>query len=135
MVLDKNLFVKLLLPAAILRDLTEHEMDVYTAPFKEQGESRRPTLTWPREIPILEAGPPDVCQFAADYSQWLAQSEDVPKLYIRADPGFFTAMIDVVVRDWPNNRQVTVQGHHFLQEDSPDEIGVAVRDFIQTLDQ
>ena len=132
-VMKKNSFVNLLLPSAILRKLTSEEMDVYLEPFKEE-KYRRPTLTWPREIPILEDGPADVCEFAKNYYAWLTQSHDVPKLYVRADPGFFTDDIDKVAKKFPNQRCITVKGHHFLQEDSPDEIGVAVRDFVQTLD-
>src|ERR1043166_7352448 len=52
MVLAKNVFVDRILPASVLRGLTQEEMDRYREPFREPGESRRPTLTWPREIPI-----------------------------------------------------------------------------------
>ena len=132
MVLKKNKFVTLLLPNAILRKLTPEEMAVYVEPFQDE-ESRRPTLTFPREIPIVEEGPADVVGFVTDYFNWLKQSDTIPKLHVRAEPGFFGEYNEMAAKLFPNTRSVTVKGHHFLQEDSPDEIGVAVRDFIQTL--
>jgi haloalkane dehalogenase len=85
MVLEKNLFIEGILPSAVLRDLTEEEMNVYRRPYLEPGESRRPTLTWPRELPI-NGEPEDVVSIVDDYSRWLAQSE-VPKLFVNAEPG------------------------------------------------
>ena len=131
MVLKKNLFVERLLPGSIMRPLTEEEMDVYRAPYREPGESRRPTLTWPREIPIIPDGPEDVVAFCKDWSAWLSESSDIPKLYIDGKPGFFSPLIRRVTADWPNQETVQVKGLHFLQEDSPDEIGQAIRKFLQ----
>ena len=133
MVLKKNLFVELLLPNAILRTLSDEEMENYCAPYKEEGESRRPTLTWPREIPIESDGPADVVQVAQNYHEWLSKSTDVPKLYIDVKPGFFSEGILKTVQCWPNNKIETVEGHHFAQEDSPNEIGAAIKHFIQSL--
>ena len=133
MVLKKNFFVTKLLPMAIIRQLKDEEMAEYLAPFKEEGESRRPTLTWPREIPIASDGPSDVVQFATDYNAWLSSAGDVPKLFIHVEPGFFSPGILQMVKNWPNNRTVTVSGHHFAQEDSPHEIGEAVKNFIMSL--
>jgi haloalkane dehalogenase len=125
MVLEKNVFVELVLPASILRKLTDAEMAVYRRPFAEAGEARRPTLTWPRQIPI-EGDPADVTEIVRDYGAWLSTS-DLPKLFINADPG---AILIGPQRDfcrkWPNQREVTVSGNHFIQEDSPDEIGQAI---------
>ncbi len=124
-VLDKNVFVERILPASVLRDLTEEEMAVYRAPYLEPGEARRPTLTWPREIPI-EGEPEDTNDIVASYSEWLATS-DVPKLFINAEPGsILVGRQREVCRGWPNQTEVTVPGIHFIQEDSPDEIGTAV---------
>jgi haloalkane dehalogenase len=129
MVLEKNLFVEGILPAAVLRDLTEEEMNVYRRPYLEPGESRRPTLTWPRELPINGA-PEDVVGIADDYSKWLAQS-DVPKLFVNAEPGaVLTGSQREFCRTWPNQEEVTVRGVHFVQEDSPHEIGEAVAAFV-----
>ncbi len=125
MVLEQNVFVEQILPGAVLRKLGEEEMAVYRRPYLEPGESRRPTLTWPREIPI-DGEPADVVEIVEDYGRWLQES-DLPKLFVNAEPG---AILRGAARDfcrsWPNQREVTVRGTHFLQEDSPDEIGRAV---------
>ncbi len=125
MVLEQNIFVEGVLPGSILRKLTDAEMNEYRRPFAEPGEGRRPTLTWPRQIPIA-GEPADVVQIVTEYNAWLAQS-DVPKLFVNAEPG---ALIQGPVRDlvraWPNTTEVTVKGSHFIQEDSPDEIGEAI---------
>ncbi len=130
MVLDNNIFVERVLPGSIIRELSEHEMEVYREPFQEPGESRRPTLTWPREIP-LNGQPPDVVELVDAYSAWLSGS-DVPKLFINADPGaILTGTQRDYCRTWPNQSEVTVKGVHFIQEDSPDEIGHTI---VQWLD-
>jgi len=125
MVLEKNIFVERVLPGSVLRGLTEEEMEVYRRPYLEAGESRRPTLTWPREIPI-EGEPADVVQIVSEYGDWLAAS-DVPKLFINAEPGaILTGPQREFCRTWPNQQEVMVKGIHFIQEDSPDEIGRAI---------
>ena len=125
MVLDKNLFVEAVLPASVIRTLTAEEMAEYRRPFAEPGEARRPTLTWPRQIPI-DGEPADVHEIVAGYADWLATS-DVPKLLVVADPGaILTGGQLEFCRRWPNQREVTVAGNHFLQEDSPDDIGSAI---------
>lgn len=130
MVLEKNLFIEGILPSAVLRDLTEEEMNVYRRPYLEPGESRRPTLTWPRELPI-NGEPEDVVSIVDDYSKWLAQS-DVPKLFVNAEPGaILTGSQREFCRRWPNQEEVTVRGAHFVQEDSPHEIGEAVATFVR----
>ena len=130
MVLEKNLFIEGILPSAVLRDLTEEEMNVYRRPYLEPGESRRPTLTWPRELPI-NGEPEDVVSIVDEYSKWLAQS-DVPKLFVNAEPGaILTGSQREFCRTWPNQEEVTVRGAHFVQEDSPHEIGEAVATFVR----
>lgn len=132
MVLDKNMFVERVLPGSVLRDLTEDEMNVYRRPFLNAGEDRRPTLTWPRQIPI-DGEPQDVHDIVAGYSDWICSS-DIPKLFINAEPG---AILVGPQRDfcraWKNQQEVTVKGNHFLQEDSPDEIGNAIAEWRKKL--
>lgn len=130
MVLQQNLFVEAVLPGSVQRQLTEEEMAHYRAPYLEPGESRRPTLTWPRQIPI-EGEPADVEAIVRAYGEWLASS-DVPKLLVEAEPGAILtgAQLDFC-RAWPDQTSVRVAGIHFVQEDSPDEIGQAVADWIR----
>jgi len=130
MVLDKNIFVERVLPNSILRKLTDAEMAIYRQPFVESGEDRRPTLTWPRMIPI-DGEPADVVKVVSTYGTWLKDS-DVPKLFINGDPGsILVGPQRDFCRSWPNQTEVTVKGLHFLQEDSPDEIGAAVAAFVR----
>ena len=132
MVLAKNVFVERVLPGSVIRKMTDEEMAEYRRPFANPGEDRRPTLTWPRQIPI-EGQPADVVAVVEDYSAWLATS-DMPKLFINADPGsILVGRQREVCRTWPNQTEVTVKGLHFIQEDSPDEIGRAVADFVRKL--
>jgi haloalkane dehalogenase len=128
MVLEKNVFVDVVLPGSILRTLTAEEMAVYRRPFATPGESRRPTLTWPRQIPI-DGEPADVRGIVERYGAWLAGS-DLPKLFVNAEPGaILVGEQREFCRTWPNQREVTVKGVHFVQEDSPDEIGRAVAEW------
>ena len=134
MVLEKNVFVERVLPGSILRKISEEEMAVYRRPFATPGEDRRPTLTWPREIPI-SGEPADVVEIVGAYSEWLATS-DVAKLFIDAEPG---AILTGPQRDfclgWPNQTVAKVKGSHFIQEDSPYEIGKALSDWLRGLPQ
>lgn len=131
-ILQKNVFIERILPASMLRRLTEEEMTTYRRPYLEPGESRRPMLTWPREIP-LDGEPADVAAIVDRYSRWLATS-DVPKLFINADPGtILTGSQREFCRTWPNQEEVTVKGIHFIQEDSPAEIGQAIAAFLKHL--
>ena len=108
--------------------LSDEEMAVYRRPFAEPGESRRPTLTWPRQIPI-DGQPPEVVEICERYASWL-EASDLPKLFINAEPGaILTGEVRERCRRWPNQTEVTVKGSHFIQEDSPDEIGRAVREW------
>ena len=126
MVLRDNFFIEKILPKAILRTLSAEEMAEYRRPFAEPGEGRRPTLTWPRQIPV-EGEPADVVAIVAAYADWLAISS-VPKLFVKAEPGGILANdADLnVVRRFPAQTEVTVAGIHYVQEDSPDEIGRAI---------
>ena len=134
MVLEKNVFVERVLPGSVMRPLSDEEMAEYRRPFAQPGEDRRPTLTWPRQIPI-EGEPADVVRIVEDYSAWLADSP-VPKLFINAEPGsILTGRPREVCRSWPNQTELTVKGTHFIQEDSPDEIGQAVAAFVRSLRQ
>ncbi|HHC08154.1 MAG TPA: haloalkane dehalogenase [Actinobacteria bacterium] len=133
LVLERNVFVERILPGSILRELTEDEMAEYRRPFAEPGEGRRPTLTWPREIPI-DGEPADVHDLVAAYAEWLASSE-VPKLFIDGDPGaILVGAQREFCRSWPNQEEVTVRGIHFLPEDSGPEIGRAVAAWLERLE-
>ena len=128
MVLEKNIFVERVLPGSVLRGLTDEEMERYRQPYLEPGESRRPTLTWPREIPI-SGEPADVVEIASAYAEYLAATE-TPKLFINAEPGaILRGPQREFCRSWKNQTEVTVPGNHFVQEDSPHEIGQAIREW------
>ncbi|EFH82503.1 haloalkane dehalogenase [Ktedonobacter racemifer] len=131
MVLEQNSFIEFNLPATILRKLSEEEMNEYRRPFAEPGEARRPTLTWPRQLPI-EGEPADVAEIVTASGQWLSQSL-VPKLLIQAVPGTQGSDQTAFNRTWPAQSEVSVRGHHTPQEDSPDEIGQAIASWLQNL--
>ncbi|MDO8288156.1 MAG: haloalkane dehalogenase [Parvibaculum sp.] len=131
MILEKNLFIEAVLPGSILRKLSDEEMEVYRRPFKEAGEDRRPTLSWPRQIP-LDGTPADVVELVQSYADWMT-ANDLPKLFINADPGaILIGAQREFCRSWKNQTEVTVKGNHFLQEDSPHEIGEAIARWHQT---
>jgi len=131
-VLEDNTFVEGVLPSTILRTLSDDEMDHYRRPFRRPGEDRRPTLSWPRDVP-LAGEPADVVAIIEEFGTWLSGS-DVPKLFVRAEPGVIQRgrVLDIV-RGWANQTEVTVPGAHFLQEDNPDEIGRAVASFVRSI--
>ena len=125
LVLEKNYFVERVLPGSIIRRLSDEEIEEYRRPFLNPGEDRRPTLSWPREIPI-EGQPANVCEIVNQYAEWM-QTNDIPKLFINAEPGAITTgRIRDFCRSWKNQTEVTVKGIHFIQEDSPDDIGKAI---------
>jgi len=129
-VMTKNLFVEAILPSSIMRKLSDEEMNEYRRPFVEP-QHRRPTLTWPRQIPI-EGQPADVVEIVQSYADWLSTS-DLPKLFINADPGtILTGAQREFARSWPNQTEVTVAGIHFIQEDSPDKIGAAISSWLES---
>ncbi len=124
------MFVERILPGSILRKLADEEMAEYRRPFATPGEDRRPTLTWPRQIPI-DGEPADVVAVVEDYSAWLAKS-DIPKLFINANPGsILVGRQRDLCRTWPNQTELTVKGLHFVQEDSPNEIGQSIAAFLR----
>ncbi|MBO9471381.1 haloalkane dehalogenase [Endozoicomonas sp. G2_2] len=129
LILERNFFVERVLPSSVLRELSNAELERYRAPYTEPGESRRPTLTWPREIPI-DGTPAPMVEIVSAYDRWL-EGSDVPKLFINAEPGsILTGPQRDYCRSWPNQEEITVAGSHFIQEDSPDEIGHAIADFL-----
>jgi len=131
LVLGENFFVEGVLPRGILRKLSDEEMAAYRAPYLER-EARLPTLVWPRQIPI-EGQPADVTAIVENYGKWLSRST-LPKLLIAGDPGaIVTGRTREFCQTWPNQREVTVKGRHFLQEDSPHQIGVALQKFVRTV--
>ncbi|MCY0854974.1 haloalkane dehalogenase [Cupriavidus sp. D39] len=132
MVLRDNVFIEKLLPARMLRELTEAEMNVYRRPYLRAGDDRLPTLTFPREIPV-DGKPELVARVVSDYSRWMAEA-DVPKLFINGEPGgVLVGEMRDLCRTWNNQEEVTVRGSHFLQEDSPHEIGIAIAEWLRKL--
>jgi haloalkane dehalogenase len=132
LVLEENAFVEFSLPRGIIRTLSDAEMAEYRRPFRQSGEDRRPTLTWPRQLP-LAGEPADVTAIVEAYGGWLAQST-VPKLFISGDPGAsLTGRLRDICRTWPAQAEVTVPGRHFLPEDSPDAIGRAIAGWLDAL--
>jgi len=133
MVLEQNLFgVEQLLPSLVLRELSDEEMAAFRRPFAEPGEGRRPILTWARQLPI-DGEPSDVTAIVSSYADWLSRSR-VPKLFINGEPGaILTESRRDFCRTWPNQTEVTVRGLHFLQEDSPDEIGRAIANWLPAI--
>ena len=133
LILEQNVFVERYIPNGVLRPLSDAEMDGYRAPFLHSGEGRRPTLTWPRQIPV-EGQPADVAAVVEGYGRAMAQSA-TPKLFINADPGrLLTGRGRELCRAWPNQTEVTVPGKHYIQEDSPNQIGEAIAGFVRQLD-
>jgi haloalkane dehalogenase len=132
MVLEDNVFVEKVLPSAMFRTLTAEEMAEYRRPYITPGEGRRPTLSWPRQLPI-EGEPKQVVELVESYVEWLASSK-VPKLFIKAEPGaLIVGDLIARVRSWPNLTEVTVKGIHFVQEDAPEEIGQALARWLEQL--
>lgn len=131
LVLEENVFIEVVLQGGTLRKLSDGELTTYRAPYAEAGESRRPMLTWAREIPI-DGAPADVHDIVAANAAWMAQSR-VPKLFINGDPGaLLTGPLRELCRSWPNQQEVTVPGLHFLPEDSAAAIATALLDWIPT---
>jgi len=132
LVLRDNAFVEQVLPGAVLRKLWPEELDEYRRPYLRGGEDRRPTLSWLRQLPI-DNEPPAVIQEVEMYSEKLSQSE-FPKLFINAEPGgILIGEARDFCRKWKNQREITVPGIHFIQEDSPHEIGQALNTWISEL--
>lgn len=133
MVLEQNSFIEFNLPVGILRKLTDDEMAQYRRPFLEPGESRRPTLSWARQLPF-DGDPADVTEIVTQYGEWLAQSA-VPKLFIQCNPGLLPQSHVDFCRTWPSQTEVTVAGRHYPQEDAPDKVGEALAVWLENLDR
>ena len=130
MVLNDNFFIETILPATISRKLTQAEHDEYRRPYLNAGEDRRAILAGPRQLPIA-GEPADTVALVKSYASYLASSHDIPKLFINAEPGaFLVGYARDFVRTWPNLTEVTVSGIHYVQEDSPHEIGNAIADWL-----
>lgn len=131
LILGENYFVETVLPKSVIRRLSEEELEAYRAPFRTR-ESRLPTLVFPRELPI-DGTPQDVAETVEAYGRWLSESP-IPKLLISAEPGaILVGRALEFARTWPNQHEVGVRGIHYVQEDSPHEIGTAVRTFVQSI--
>ncbi|PXF45553.1 Haloalkane dehalogenase [Gracilariopsis chorda] len=131
LIINQNVFVEQVLPDAVIRELTAKELDEYRRPFLNAGEDRRPTLTFPRQFPI-DGVPADVSAFVETYSRWL-QTSSIPKLFIRGEPGLLITNGSEalqVARSFPELTEISVPGIHYLQEDSPDEIGMAIANWL-----
>ena len=134
MILEQNMFIETILPSGVLSPLSDKAMTEYRRPYTIPGESRRPTLTWPRQIP-LDDDPKDVAQIMRGYASWLADST-IPKLFVNADPGqVLTGAAREFCRTWPNQTEVTVTGRHFIQEDAGPDIGRAIADWLRSRHQ
>jgi len=132
LILEKNVFIERILPASIQRQLTDAEREAYRAPFSETGEDRRVMLSWPRALPIDEE-PADVVEIVRAYADWMAGNK-IPKLFINAEPGaILVGPQREFCRGWGNQTEITVPGIHFIQEDSPNEIGHAIATWHQAL--
>src|SRR6266851_10003405 len=98
--------------------------------WRSTGDDRWPTLQWPREVP-LSGEPADVHDRIAAYSAWL-KTASLPKLFIDAEPGvFITGRIRRLASSLPKQHRVVVGGLHFVQEDSPDEVGRAIAGWLE----
>jgi haloalkane dehalogenase len=130
MILERNIFVERILPGSVLRQLSADEMAEYRRPFADAGEARRPTLTWPRQIP-LGGAPADAVETVAQNWAWL-QGSGIPKLLVNAEPGaILTGPMLASARGLTNQHEVTVRGSHFIQEDSGAEIGRAIAEWLR----
>ena len=128
MVLERNIFVERVLPGSTINGISDEAMEVYRRRYAEPGESRRPTLSWPREIPI-DGEPADVVAIVSEYAAWLSQTP-TPKLFVNAEPGaILTGPQREFCRTFTNQSEITVPGIHFIQEDSPHEIGAAIAEW------
>ena len=131
-VLEKNVFVERILLNDSADGFSDEEKEEYIRPFKNAGEDRRPTLTWPRQIPV--DGEPQVVIDEVTKNGEFHRESDIPKLFINADPGsILVGDQREFVRSWKNLKETTVKGNHFIQEHSPKEIGEALKEFISSL--
>ena len=132
LILKRNMFIEAVLPSSIIRKLTKDEMDEYRKPFLNEND-RQVTLNWPRQIPI-EGEPSHMFRLVSSYADWISNDGDIPKLFINADPGsILIGKQREFCRGWKNQIEVTVNGLHFIQEDSPHEIGEAISSWMRNI--
>ncbi len=132
LILEKNFFVERILLADSATGYSDEEKAEYIRPFFNEGEDRRPTLTWPRQIP-LDGEPNEVVEEVRKNAEFHKDSE-IPKLFISANPGsILVGEQREFARTWKNQTEITVNGNHFIQEDSSEEIGTALREFTKDL--
>ena len=132
LILKRNMFIEAVLPSSIIRKLTKDEMDEYRKPFLNEND-RQVTLNWPRQIPI-EGEPSHMFRLVTSYAEWISNDGDIPKLFINADPGsILIGNQREFCRGWKNQTEVTVNGLHFIQEDSPHEIGEAISSWMRSI--
>ena len=132
LILKRNMFIEAVLPSSIIRKLTKDEMDEYRKPFLNEND-RQVTLNWPRQIPI-EGEPSHMFRLVSSYADWISNDGDIPKLFINADPGsILIGKQREFCRGWKNQIEVTVNGLHFIQEDSPHEIGGAISSWMRNI--
>jgi len=132
LILKRNMFIEAVLPSSIIRKLTKDEMDEYRKPFLNEND-RQVTLNWPRQIPI-EGEPSHMFRLVTSYAEWISNDGDIPKLFINADPGsILIGNQREFCRGWKNQTEVTVNGLHFIQEDSPHEIGEAISSWMRNI--
>lgn len=133
LVMRFNIFVNIMMPAATQRKLTKAEMAAYRQPYLKPGEDRRVILTWAWELPF-DGKPADVDEIIRSYGEWLVQSDDLPKLFLNAEPGGGqVGKAREFARSWPNQKEVTVPGRHYIQEDCPSELGRAIAEWLKDL--
>ncbi len=132
LILKRNMFIEAVLPSSIIRKLAKDEMDEYRKPFLNEND-RQVTLNWPRQIPI-EGEPSHMFRLVTSYAEWISNDGDIPKLFINADPGsILIGNQREFCRGWKNQTEVTVNGLHFIQEDSPHEIGEAISSWMRNI--
>jgi haloalkane dehalogenase len=132
LVMTDNYFIEKIYMGGVIRNIDDETMAEIRRPYEGPRENRRPTLTWPRQIPI-GGKPKDVADLVDDLSFWMAEN-DIPKLFIRAEPGQILFGRDLeIINSWANQKTVTVAGLHHPQEDSPDDIGIALRNWYKLI--
>ncbi|GAA1709807.1 haloalkane dehalogenase [Kribbella yunnanensis] len=130
LIIQENFFVEEVLPAGILRTLSQEELDAYRAPYRDPA-ARLPVWRWPQEIPI-EGVPADVAAIVTANQAVLADPE-LPKLLLHATPGAVIGPAEVA---WcrEHGRALTIvdigPGTHFLPEDRPAEIAAALSEWL-----
>jgi haloalkane dehalogenase len=132
-VIEENQFIETLLPAAVVRSLTELEMEVYRAPFTEP-ESRKSIFTWSKLLPIA-GEPKDMLQVMENYDKWLIQT-DLPKLHVYGSPGLVNppSVVEALTKILKNYETAYIgTALHYLQEDEPEAIGRAISDWYRRL--